>query len=219
MRVSIIVAMDRRGLIGAPQGLPWHLPKDLRRFRAITLGKPIILGRRTFELIGKPLPGRLNIILSRRPECDTQGCPVARTFPEALTIAENYLRQTGGDEVMVIGGATVYAEALACWERCYLTVVEGKFEGDTYFPLRELLAQRWRPACEAEAHPADEKNQHPHSFHIIERCSGADHRAPRQGDSGTSAGAGEGKLPDEVDLVALLHYGTLCARTKTSSSD
>src|SRR5437667_2376114 len=104
MLVSLIAAMDCRGLIGDETGLPWHLPKDLRRFRALTMGKPIIMGRKTFELIGKPLPGRFNIVLTKKPEYSPPGCRVARTFQEALSVAEDYLASTGGDEVMIIGG-------------------------------------------------------------------------------------------------------------------
>ena len=158
MLVSIIAAVDRHGLIGDETGLPWHLPKDLRRFRALTWGKPIIMGRRTFELIGKPLPGRLNIILTHDPKFLAPGCRIARTFKEALSIAEEHLRAAGGDEVVVIGGGKVYAEAIHSWDRLYLTVVEGDFRGTTYFPLRELLRQSWHPAGEAETHADDEKN-------------------------------------------------------------
>jgi dihydrofolate reductase len=169
MLVSLIVAMDSHGLIGAENGLPWHLPRDLRRFRSTTWGKPIIMGRRTFEMIGKPLPGRCNIILTRDPEYTAPGCRVARTFQEALSVAESYLAGAGGDEVMIIGGGKVYAEALDRWDRLYLTLVEGQFNGDTYFPLQELLRQHWRPVGAPERHPADEKNPYPHSFHVLER--------------------------------------------------
>jgi len=191
MFISLIAAMDRRGLIGDETGLPWHLPKDLRRFRALTLGKPIITGRRTFELIGKPLPGRFNIVLTRNQAFNAPDCGIARTFQEALALAEDYLASTGGDEVMIIGGAKVYEEAMERCDRLYLTIVEGSFKGTTYFPVRELLRRSWRPACPPETHPADEKNRYPHSFHVIER-------------------AGEAKPPEpeeaqkELDLAAFL---------------
>jgi dihydrofolate reductase len=176
MLVSIIAAIDRRGLIGAEAGLPWHLPGDLRRFRALTWGKPIIMGRTTFELIGKPLPGRTNIVLSRSPEYCPPGCRVARTLQEALSLAEDCLTETGG-EAMIIGGGKVYAEALPRCDRLYLTIVEGDFQGNTYFPMQELLRQNWRPACAPEMHAADEKNRYPHSFHILERVGDATLRA------------------------------------------
>src|SRR5262245_40404517 len=122
MLVSIIAAMDRRGTIGDERGLPWHLPNDLRRFRAYTWGRPIIMGRRTFELLGKPLPGRLNIVLTRDREYSGTGFRTARLFQEALSIAEDCLATTGGDEAMIIGGAKVFEEAIPRWDRAYLTV-------------------------------------------------------------------------------------------------
>jgi dihydrofolate reductase len=204
--------MDRRGLIGDETGLPWHLPKDLRRFRAYTWGKPIVMGRRTFELIGKPLPGRFNIVLTRNDEHSAPGCRVARTFHEALSIAEDYLASTGGDEAMIIGGGKVYAEAIHRWDRLYLTVVEGQFTGSTYFPVLELLRQSWRPACEPETHPSDEKNRHRHSFHVIERARDGARRSSRPGEDNLTPGCGETeKAPEGLDLAALLARGTMGA--------
>jgi dihydrofolate reductase len=210
MLVSIIAAMDRRGLIGDETGLPWHLPKDLRRFRAYTLGKPIIMGRRTFELIGKPLPERFNIVLTHNPKYSAPGCRAARTFQEALSIAEDYLRSTGGDEVMIIGGGRVYAEAIHCWDRLYLTVVEGQFKGTAYFPVRELLHQIWRPACEPERHTPDEKNRYPHSFHIIQRTRDATSRSPERGGENLPVTcAAPEKTLEGVDLAAILMRGNM----------
>jgi dihydrofolate reductase len=210
MLVSIIAAMDRRGLIGDDSGLPWHLPKDLRRFRAYTWGKPIIMGRRTFELLGKPLPGRFNIVLTHNPEYSASGCRVARTFQEALSIAEEYLASTGGDEVMIIGGGKVYAEAIHCWDRLYLTVVEGQFKGTTYFPVGELLRQSWRPACEPQTHPADEKNRYPHTFHIIERVREAEACTPRMEEYNLTPGCTDSKEAlERLDLAAILARGTI----------
>ncbi len=176
MRISIIVAIDRQGLIGDATGMPWHLPGDLRRFRAITWGKPIIMGRKTFELIGKPLPGRFNIVLSHNPAWSAPGCRIARSLQEALSIARDYLAGAGGDEVMIIGGDKVYAEAIHDWNRLYLTVVEGQFQGTAYFPLQELLRQQWRPVGAPEIHPPDEKNLYQHSFQILERIKDESNR-------------------------------------------
>ena len=210
MLVSIIAAMDHRGLIGAEGGLPWHLPKDLRRFKALTWGKPIIMGRRTFESIGKPLPGRLNIVLSQNSEYSAPGCQVARTLQQALSIAEDYLASAGGDEVMIIGGGKVYAEVIDRWDRLYLTVVEGQFQGSTYFPVRELLRQQWRPACPAETHPTDEKNRYPHSFHIIERIRDtAGPSARLKVNDPTRAGTESEKTLEGLELAALLTQDTL----------
>ena len=212
MLVSFIVAMDCRGLIGDETGLPWHLPKDLRRFRALTLGKPIIMGRRTFELIGKSLPGRFNIVLTLNPAYSALGCSTARTFEEALSIADDYLVTSGGDEVMIIGGGKVYSEAIHRWDRMYITVVEGQFKGSTYFPVRELIRQSWRPTCEPETHPSDEKNQHRHSFHIIEHVRNTTRRSPRLEEDGIDhTFADQEEAPKSLDLAALLTRGTMGA--------
>src|SRR5262245_56162561 len=208
MLVSIIAAMDRCGLIGDETGLPWHLPKDLRRFRAYTWGKPVILGRRTFELIGKPLPGRFSIVLSQYPDYSAPGCGVARTFQQALSIAEKHLTSTGGDEVMIIGGGKVYAEAINRWDRLYLTIVEGQFKGTTYFPVRELLQQSWRPACKPEMHPADEKNQYALTFHIIDRTENLKHLARQLDEDNQPQVSGDSERTlDGLDLASFLSRG------------
>jgi dihydrofolate reductase len=198
MLISLIAAMDRRGLIGDETGMPWHLPADLRRFREYTWGKPIIMGRRTFELIGKPLPGRFSIVLSHDPEYSPSGCRVARTLVDALGVAEDYLATTGGDESMVIGGAQVYAQAIERWDRFYLTLVEGQFTGDTYFPVAQLLRQNWRLAGEPQTHAADERNRHPHTFFVLERI-----RAEKN-----AAGANATVGPEGLDLAAILRSAT-----------
>jgi dihydrofolate reductase len=193
MLVSLIVAMDRRGLIGNENGLPWHLPRDLRRFRELTWGKPVVMGGRTHEFIGRPLPGRENIVLTRDLHYSPAGCRVAGTFQQALTLAEGYLKTTGGDEVMIIGGGQVYAEAMPLWDRLYLTLVEGQFEGSTYFPIRELRQQSWRLAAPPEMYPADEKNRCAHTFCILQRLSS-------QPDQDQVCG-------DDVDVAAILERG------------
>src|SRR5947208_2338475 len=103
MLVSLIAAVDRYGLIGDENGLPWRLSQDLRRFKQITIGKPVIMGRRTFQLIGKPLPGRLNIVLTRDPGYSAPGCVVAHSLAEALSVAANDLAVSGKEEAMIIG--------------------------------------------------------------------------------------------------------------------
>jgi dihydrofolate reductase len=166
MTVALITAVDRAGLIGDAHGLPWRLPRDLKRFRALTWGKPVIVGRRTHESIGA-LPGRHHIVLSRRPGPLPSGCAVAATLDDALRQARDYLTRCGGDEAMVIGGGQVYREALPRAGRIYLTVVEGAFPGDTYFPC-EALREGWVIA-EHEACEADEKNPYRHQFFRLER--------------------------------------------------
>jgi dihydrofolate reductase len=163
MRISVIVAMDRKGLIGREGGLPWHLPSDLRRFRQLTIGKPVIMGRTTHEHIGKPLPGRENIVLSRSPGSAMAGCFGARSLDEALGAAGD------ADEVFVIGGATVYRAALPRADRIYLTLVDGVFTGTTYFPTEMVHPGDWvvgrRELCEADA-----KNPYRHLFLVLDRA-------------------------------------------------
>jgi dihydrofolate reductase len=170
----------------------------------------MIVGRRTFEFIGKPLPGRFNIVLTQNPEYRAPDCGVARTFPAALSLAEEYLARTGGDEVMIIGGGKVYAETIECWDRLYLTVVAGEFPGSTYFPVRTLLRQTWRPACAPETHPADAKNPYPHSFHIIDRVWDAARRSPQREDAPLARACGDSEqVPEGLDLAAILERGTM----------
>ena len=132
MLISIVAALDECGLIGAGRRLPWRLRGDLRRFRRLTMGKPVLMGRRTFESIGRPLDGRTNIVLSRRTGYEAPGCLAATSFEDAVALARE--AGDGVGEVMVIGGAEVYALALPVAERLYLTRVQGRFEGDVYFP-------------------------------------------------------------------------------------
>jgi dihydrofolate reductase len=166
--------MDRTGLIGTGSGLPWQLPTDLKRFKRLTLGKPLIMGRRTFESLGRPLPGRLNIILTRSLSDVAPGCRLARSFSEALTIAEKQLGESGQNEAMVIGGSAVFQEAAPRCDKLYLTVVEGRFAGNTFFPLGDFSAPDWQLVSQ-EMCPVDAHNPYQHWFYILER------RRPGQG--------------------------------------
>jgi dihydrofolate reductase len=165
--ISLIVIMDRNHLIGTATGMPWHLPADLKRFRKLTMGKPIVMGRTTFEHIGRPLDGRTNIVLTRRPDFQAEGVQIVHSWKEAVQTAR---QAPGGDEVMVIGGGEVYREALSDTDRIYLTIIEGDFTGTTYFPkLLPLEANRdWKETHREEVSP-DAKNQHAHQFVILER--------------------------------------------------
>lgn len=167
MIVSAIVAMDRSGLIGVNGGLPWHLPADLKRFRRLTIGKPIIMGRRTFESLVQPLPDRTNIVVSRQREFRPVGCYMADSVDAALTVAERQLATSKGEEMVVIGGAGIYEATAPRWDRLYLTVVEGEFHGDTHFPLASVAA-RPQTVVAQEYHPADERNPHPHWYFRID---------------------------------------------------
>jgi dihydrofolate reductase len=162
MIVSLIVAADEAGGIGIDNGLPWRLPDDLKRFKALTMGHHLILGRKTWESIGRPLPGREMIVLSRQPGYQPEGCRMAGSLEQALEMA----RSMGESEVFVIGGAKVFAQALPLADRLYLTRVHARLPADTYFPAMDLNA--WR-LYHHETHPADER--HPYAFteHVYER--------------------------------------------------
>lgn len=163
-RIGVVVALDRRRTIGRAGGLPWHLPADLRNFRAITLGKPIIMGRRTHESIGRVLPGRRNLVVSRRPDYVAANCETYLTLAAALAACADCA------EAMIIGGAELYAEALAFADRLYLTEVEADVEGDVHFPAYD--ARDWRELSVA-AHPADDANAYPYRFRVLERIDRA----------------------------------------------
>ncbi len=160
MLITIIAAMDRNRLIGDGDQLPWRLPADMRRFRALTMGKPIIMGRRTHESIGSALPGRKNIVLSRDPAFESPGCVVVGDLDAALSI------YTDADELMVIGGAQLYAEAIPRTHRMHLTLLDGSFSGDTWFP--DYDPRQWREISR-EDHPADADSPCTFSFVDLEK--------------------------------------------------
>lgn len=142
MIVSIIVARARNGVIGYKNSLPWNIPEDTAYFKAVTTGKPIIMGKKTFESIGKILPERKNIVLTKSGELSTEGCFTAETIDEAIMLAE------GAEEIMVIGGASVYAQFLPLAQRIYLTAIEQDFIGDAFFP--QLSHNEWREVSRRE---------------------------------------------------------------------
>ena len=139
MRISLIAALDEHGLIGAGDRLPWRLPEDLRRFRRLTMGKPVLMGRRTFESIGRPLDGRTNLVLTRNAGYRAPGCQVVTSLDAGVAACQE------AEELMVIGGGEVYALALPRADRLYLTRVRGAFEGNVYFP--PLDESQWREEC------------------------------------------------------------------------
>jgi dihydrofolate reductase len=168
MIVCAIAAMDRTGLIGNGLKMPWHLPRDLRRFREHTLGKPVIMGRRTLESLRSPLEGRLNIVLTHNRSLRDGGFKIARSIEEALKIAEDHLGLVGGQEAMLIGGGEVFEATYQLWDRLLLTVVEGEFPGNTYFPVDRVKDIRWRTS-DREFCTTDTKNAHAHWFLMLER--------------------------------------------------
>jgi dihydrofolate reductase len=164
MRVSIIVAMATNGVIGRDGKLPWRLSDDLRRFKRLTMGHTIVMGRRTWESIGRPLPGRRTIIVSRRLQfgSDAEDVAVAASFDEALRIAES----AGGDEAFIVGGSQLYREALPRADRLYITRVLARIDGDTYFPSFDQ--SEWR-LVSSQHHSTDSVNEYPCEFETYER--------------------------------------------------
>ena len=161
--VSFVVAMDRNRLIGAGDGLPWRLPDELRRFKEITMGHAVLMGRKTYESIPakfRPLPGRTNIVLTRQADYEAPGCIVVHDMDQALTAVSS------DQELMVIGGAGLFAELMPLVDRLYLTEIDGEYEGDVYFP--ELDLGQWHEVFREE-HPRDERHDSPFTFRILER--------------------------------------------------
>ncbi len=152
--VSLIVAATRNQVIGRDNDMPWHLPADLRYFKQRTLGKPIIMGRKTWESLGRPLPGRLNIVISRQADTVLEGAEVFADLQAAIVRGQAWAAEQGVDEVMVIGGGQLYQQALALAQRVYLTRIDLELEGDTFFPV--LDAQQWQQT-DAQKHPAQEQ--------------------------------------------------------------
>jgi dihydrofolate reductase len=158
--LSLIVAVAANGVIGRGGTLPWHLSGDLRRFREITMGHTLIMGRRTYESIGRPLPGRESIVITRQPSFAAPGCQVVGDWSEALAIARP------DRDVFVIGGRQLFELALPVADRLYWTVVGASVDGDVFFPAIDW--SQWQLIAE-EPHPADERNEYPFSLRIYDR--------------------------------------------------
>jgi dihydrofolate reductase len=164
MRISLVVAVARNRVIGHQGQIPWRLPDDQLFFRRLTSGHPVVMGRKTFESIGKPLPNRSNLVVSRR---DFSQIPGIRGFAKLMQ-AEAWVREQGFEDLFVIGGEALYREAMQRAERIYLTRVEAEPEGDAFFP--ELDERVWR-CVEQQAQRADERHSHDFSFEVWERRS------------------------------------------------
>jgi dihydrofolate reductase len=158
-RISFVLAFDRNNVIGKNGGLPWRLPDDMKHVRAVTEGKPLIMGRRTYDSIGRPLPRRTNIVLTRDPEFRPEGVLVARTPDEALALAGD------APEVIIFGGAEVFRHYLPIADRIYLTQVDADVGGDTTF---DFDRSDWR-VVENTPHPADARHPYPFSFITMDR--------------------------------------------------
>ncbi|WP_421288107.1 type 3 dihydrofolate reductase [Aeromonas veronii] len=162
MKISMIAALAKKQVIGKNNLMPWHMPADLAHFKRVTLGKPVLMGRKTFESIGRPLPGRRNLVISRNPDYQAEGIEVVGSVEAALAL----LAGSSVEELMVIGGGHLYAEMLPSADCLYLTRIDLAVEGDTRFPAFD--DGQWQ-RIECESHPADEKNPHPYSFETWQR--------------------------------------------------
>jgi dihydrofolate reductase len=159
-KISIIAAMARNRVIGRHNRMPWHLPADLRHFKALTIGKPIVMGRKTWESLPGLLPDRPHIVVTHNPSYHAEGCTLVHSIDEAIAVAGEV------EEIMVVGGGAFYAEILPRVGRIYLTLVDAEIEGDTLFP--DLDMAEWVERSR-ERHLADEKNAYPYSFIVLER--------------------------------------------------
>ena len=160
MIISLIAAMDKNRVIGKDGKLPWHMPKDMKFFRDTTKGKTVIMGRKTYESIGRPMPNRINIIITRDNDYKVEGCIVVHSIDEALKAAGNV------EEVMVIGGSQIYKEFLPKANRIYLTKIDAEVEGDTYFPEFEI--EGWKEVS-YEEHERDAENEYDYAFIVLEK--------------------------------------------------
>lgn len=160
MRLSLIVAASENGVIGHNGTLPWHLPKDLKHFKATTLGGTLLMGRKTWDSIGKPLPKRRSLVMSRNPGFEAPG---AEVFPDLDT---SLAAANGEDELFVIGGAALYRLTLPRADRLYLTRVHAEIEGDVFLPAIDF--SQWK-LLEETAHPADERHAYPFTFQTYQR--------------------------------------------------
>jgi dihydrofolate reductase len=164
MKVSAIVAVAHDLVMGKNNDIPWYLPADLKYFKAMTLNRHIIMGRKTFQSIGRPLPKRTNIVVTRQAFFIATGCIVAHCVEEALEIAHD----NGEEEVFIIGGAEIYKQTMPYWDRLFLTEVDLKVDGDTFFP--EINPNEWRLVLN-DPHPAEGKNEHAYTCKIFERLT------------------------------------------------
>ena len=158
-RIAIVAAVARNRVIGRGNALPWRLPDDLRHFKRLTLGRPIVMGRRTWESLPGVLPQRRHVVVTRDPAYSAPGADVVHSLEDAVAAV-------GGEEVLVVGGAELYALALPLAQRLYLTLVEADIEGDALFPM--LDPAQWREVAR-EPHPADDRHAYPFSFVTLER--------------------------------------------------
>ena len=166
MRLSLIVAMAQNGVIGRDNDLPWRLPADLKQFKSTTMGKPLIMGRNTHESIGRALPGRVNIVVTRNKTLTFKGCEVVHSLADAIESASSACAASDSDEAFIIGGAQLYQQAIEAADRLYLTQVQAQVDGDTWFP--EFDRSQWVLSQQTDF-LADDANTYDYSFLLLER--------------------------------------------------
>lgn len=168
MKISLIVAVAENGVIGRNGALPWHVPSDLKTFRRLTLGKPVVMGRKTYDSIGKPLPGRDNIVVTRDAGFSAGGTERAASVDDALDIARRKATERGVDEIMVIGGAEIFALTLPLADRIYLTRIHARPDGDVTFPEPDPCI--WREVSRSPL-PPDARDDATATLLILERAA------------------------------------------------
>ena len=171
MRIALIAAVAANGVIGDGTGMPWRLSTDMKRFKALTMGKPVVVGRKTFESFGKPLSGRANIVVTRQAGYRPEGVVVAASLNSALKRAAEVAEATGADEVMVLGGGEIYAAAIGRADRLYITHVAAEPSGTVHFPAIDPAL--WHVVSQ-EGVPAGEKDSAATVFTVYERAAGAE---------------------------------------------
>lgn len=162
-KISLIAAMAKGRVIGKDNDMPWHMPADLKHFKSVTLGKPVVMGRKTFESIGRPLPGRQNVVITRNAEWQHEGVLTAHSTEQALSLLKD------ASEIMIIGGGHIYEQFLPLASHLYLTFIDLEVAGDTHFPDWNETAQ-WQEV-ERQAHDSDDKNPHAYEFVTLKRQS------------------------------------------------
>lgn len=171
-KLALIVAMSQNRTIGNDNHLPWRLSEDLKYFKSVTMGKPIVMGRKTFDSIGRPLPGRLNIVVTRNPQWESAGVETATSLTQAMAIAAQHLASVDGSErsdeseIMVIGGEQIYRAAIDLADKLYITRVQAEVEGDAFFP--DYDESQWR---EVSRQASEVQGDPPYFFQVLERCN------------------------------------------------
>ncbi|MBB1250715.1 dihydrofolate reductase [Rhizobium sp. G21] len=168
MKISLVVAMAENGVIGRDNGLPWRQSSDLKRFKAMTTGKPVVMGRKCYASIGRPLPGRPNIVITRNRDFTADGVAVAHDYDAAIALAAGEAKRLGVEEICVIGGGEIYRIAIETADLLHVTHILAEIDGDTFFPA--IDPEIWA-AGEAEELPSGEKDDHPTRFATYRRRS------------------------------------------------